>query len=42
MISGIETARGRRIKLVAIPDQLLTHTDVYGIRLQDAPVDRIL
>ncbi|MEV4452869.1 MULTISPECIES: hypothetical protein [Streptomyces] len=42
LISGIETARSRRIKLVAIPDQLLAHTTVYGLRLQNAPVDRTL
>ncbi|MER5347627.1 hypothetical protein ABT030_46685 [Streptomyces mirabilis] len=42
LISGIETARSRRINLVAIPDQLLAHTTVCGLRLQDAPVDRIL
>jgi hypothetical protein len=44
LIAGIETVRGRRIKLVAIPDHLLAHTDVCGLWLQldAAPVDLIL
>ncbi|MER7684534.1 hypothetical protein [Streptomyces sp. NPDC097610] len=44
LISNIETARGRRIKLVAIPDRLLDNTDVCGLwlRLDGAPVDLIL
>ncbi|MFH9090903.1 hypothetical protein [Streptomyces sp. NPDC017673] len=44
LIAGIEAERGRRIKLVAIPDHLLASTDVYGLWLQldDVPVDLIL
>ncbi|MCT7350960.1 hypothetical protein N4P33_02030 [Streptomyces sp. 15-116A] len=44
LIAGIEAERGRRIKLVAIPDRLLAHTDVCGLWLQlgAAPVDLIL
>ncbi|MEU6416002.1 hypothetical protein [Streptomyces spiralis] len=44
LIAGIEAERGRRIKLVAIPDHLLGETDVCGLWLQldDAPVDLIL
>lgn len=44
LIAGIEAERGRQIKLVAIPDHLLAHTDVCGLWLQlDAvPVDLIL
>ncbi|AKN75678.1 hypothetical protein QR97_31530 [Streptomyces sp. PBH53] len=44
LIAGIEAERGRRIKLVAIPDYLLANTDVCGLWLQldDVPVDLIL
>lgn len=44
LITGIESERGRRIKLVAIPDHLLTNTDVCGLWLQldGVPVDLIL
>ncbi|MFF3979797.1 hypothetical protein [Streptomyces sp. NPDC001828] len=44
LIAGIEAERGRRIKLVAIPDHLLANTDVCGLwlRLNDTPVDLIL
>ncbi|MCP3821854.1 hypothetical protein NLX86_28305, partial [Streptomyces sp. A3M-1-3] len=44
LIAGIEAARGRKIKLVAIPDYLLANTDVCGLwlHLDDAPVDMIL
>lgn len=44
LIAGIEAERGRRIKLVAIPDHLLARTDVCGLWLQldDVPVDLIL
>ncbi|MGJ5898391.1 hypothetical protein ACSCBZ_41580 [Streptomyces niveiscabiei] len=44
LIAGIESARGRRIKLVPVPDHLLANTDVCGLRLQldDVPVDLIL
>ncbi|MFD7013971.1 hypothetical protein [Streptomyces sp. NPDC059928] len=44
LIAGIEAERGRRIKLVAIPDYLLANTDVCGlwVQLDDAPVDLIL
>ncbi|WP_404782779.1 hypothetical protein [Streptomyces pristinaespiralis] len=44
LIAGIEAARGRKIKLVAIPDHLLANTDVCGLWLQldDVPVDLIL
>ncbi|MFG2800522.1 hypothetical protein [Streptomyces pseudovenezuelae] len=44
LIARIEAERGRRIKLVAIPDHLLANTDVCGLWLQldDVPVDLIL
>ncbi|MGQ4383643.1 hypothetical protein [Streptomyces sp. SAS_270] len=44
LIAGIEAERGRRIKLVAIPDHLLANTDVCGLwlRLDDVAVDLIL
>ncbi|MFK8905915.1 hypothetical protein [Streptomyces sp. YS-3] len=44
LIAGIEAERGRRIKLVAIPDYLLAHTDVCGlwVQLADVPIDLIL
>ncbi|MGW2702339.1 hypothetical protein [Streptomyces sp. NPDC001340] len=44
LIAGIEVERGRRIKLVAVPDHLLANTDVCGLwlRLDDVPVDLIL
>ncbi|WP_206301197.1 hypothetical protein [Streptomyces populi] len=44
LIAGIETVRGRRIKLVPIPDHLLANTDVCGLWLQlhGIPVDLIL
>ncbi|BCM65687.1 hypothetical protein EASAB2608_01021 [Streptomyces sp. EAS-AB2608] len=44
LIASIEAERGRRIKLVAIPDYLLANTDVCGLWLQldDVPVDLIL
>ncbi|QNP71528.1 hypothetical protein IAG44_20245 [Streptomyces roseirectus] len=44
LISGIEAARNRRIKLVPVPDHLLANTDVCGLWLQldDVPVDLIL
>ncbi|MFE9407362.1 hypothetical protein ACFYN0_00955 [Streptomyces sp. NPDC006704] len=44
LIAGIEAERGRRIKLVAIPDYLLANTNVCGLWLQldNAPVDLIL
>lgn len=44
LITGIEAARNRRIKLVPVPDHLLANTDVCGLWLQldDVPVDLIL
>jgi hypothetical protein len=44
LIAGIEAERGRRIKLVPIPDYLLAGTDVCGLWLQlaDVSVDLIL
>ncbi|MFF5538701.1 hypothetical protein ACFY71_40705 [Streptomyces cinerochromogenes] len=44
LIAGVEAERGRRIKLVAIPDHLLANTDVCGLwlKLDDVPVDLIL
>ncbi|MET9142953.1 hypothetical protein [Streptomyces sp. NPDC004042] len=44
LIVGIEAERGRRIKLVTIPDDLLARTDVCGLwlKLDDVPVDLIL
>ncbi|CAL9361541.1 hypothetical protein SUDANB105_00676 [Streptomyces sp. enrichment culture] len=44
LVANIEAARGRKIKLVAIPDHLLANTDVCGLwlRLEDVPVDMIL
>ncbi|MFJ4689257.1 hypothetical protein [Streptomyces sp. NPDC088789] len=43
LIAAIESERGRRIKLVPIPDRLLATTDVCGLwlRLDAAPVDMI-
>ncbi|MDX2819929.1 hypothetical protein PV416_02280 [Streptomyces ipomoeae] len=43
LIAAIEAERGRRIKLVPIPDYLLARTDVCGLCLQldDVPVDLI-
>ncbi|TCR22948.1 hypothetical protein EV578_104278 [Streptomyces sp. BK205] len=44
LIAGIEAVTGRRIKLVPIPDHLLSNTDVCGLWLQldDVPVDLVL
>ncbi|QFQ97304.1 hypothetical protein F9278_15040 [Streptomyces phaeolivaceus] len=43
LIAAVEAERGRRIKLVPIPDYLLAQTDVCGLCLQlkNAPVDLI-
>ncbi|MET8980926.1 hypothetical protein ABZX85_35525 [Streptomyces sp. NPDC004539] len=44
LITGIEAARNRRIKLIPVPDHLLANTDVCGLwlRLDDVAVDLVL